>query len=344
MSILLDFNYANQLTGRLERFKWIRPMLGVCRCPMCGDSSKKESKRRFYIYQDTKRGANYLSVDCKNCGYSNPFGKFLEEYDTGLYQAYRMEKYKDRYGPRKARQPDTTHSPIAVVKVPAKRLFKDPLKGCTKLSQLPATHPAAAYMRSRLLPDEHMSTLWYTDNFAASVAAFTQIEDLNVPKDARIVIPFYDEAGELIVVQGRAMRPNAALRYVTIKKTDASKKIFGLDRVNRARTVMVVEGPLDSLFLPNCVASADSDLLGIGFGDIFIPDKQPRNREICARIEEIIKAGKRVCLLPDTVVGKDINEILQSNAITRHDLLKLIASNIYQGLSAQLAFAKWKKC
>ena len=39
------------------------------------------------------------------------------------------------------------------------------------------------------------------------------------------------------------------------------QKIFGLERVNFTKQVKIVEGPIDSLFISNCVAAAGADLL-----------------------------------------------------------------------------------
>ena len=35
---------------------------------------------------------------------------------------------------------------------------------------------------------------------------------------------------------------------------DDAPKVYGLDRVNENKKIYVVEGPLDSLFVENCVA------------------------------------------------------------------------------------------
>lgn len=84
------------------------------------------------------------------------------------------------------------------------------------------------------------------------------------------------------------------------------KKFYGLDKIDFSRPIYVVEGPIDSMFLDNCIATMDSALYRITtlLGDhdyIFIPDIQPRNKEIVKTIEQCIKVGK-VCLLPEHLV------------------------------------------
>ena len=35
-----------------------------------------------------------------------------------------------------------------------------------------------------------------------------------------------------------------------------NKKVFGLDKVNLQDNIFIVEGPIDSMFIDNCLASA----------------------------------------------------------------------------------------
>ena len=43
---------------------------------------------------------------------------------------------------------------------------------------------------------------------------------------------------------------------------DSMPKLFGLDEVDVSKTVYVTEGPIDSMFVDNCIAMAGSDLAG----------------------------------------------------------------------------------
>lgn len=343
MSIVLDYAYINQISARLEQFKWIRTRLAVCRCPICGDSAKKKSKKRFYIYQDTKHiGVNWLSVACQNCGYTNPFGKFLEEFDSSLYQQYRLELFKE-LGYKTRPEPEKKIE-ANVDRLISKLLVKKPiLEGCIPVSQLAPDHHCRAYVAKRMIPEEHYSNLWFTPNFKESIRLFNALTYNSAPNDDRLVIPFFDENNDLICVQGRALSSKTEIRYFTVKKNDESKKIFGLDRINKNKPVLVVEGPIDSLFLPNCIATADANLLAADIGDVLIPDCQYRNKEVCAYIEKFIDSGKKVVLFPHGTVHKDINDMVEKGGMTRGQLLHLIASNVYSGLKAKLVFGSLKK-
>ena len=64
--------------------------------------------------------------------------------------------------------------------------------------------------------------------------------------------------GEVFAYQGRAFGSEQP-KYITIKLDDNADKIYGLDRVDKTKTIFVVEGPIDSMFLDNCIAVAGAD-------------------------------------------------------------------------------------
>lgn len=342
MSVLLDKQYASLLASRLEGFKWVRPTLATCRCPICGDSGKKKTKRRFYIYRNTRNGLkDYLSVHCHNCGYGNPFGKFLSEFDDGMHSAYRLELFKEMgWGPKNKpveAEPEVTH----------KEVFTEAIEGCTSLLDLPDDHVCIQYVTNRKIPKSEWGRLWFTDNFKGAMEDFTDgyIEEdptENLPEDARLVIPFKDPFGSVTCVQGRALNASK-MRYITIKQTPTSSKVFGLDVLDRSKTVYVLEGPIDSLFVPNSVAVADANLCGFEGGDIMVHDNQPRNRQVCQQISNSIAAGKKVVLFPHWLDLKDVNDMVKDGGFSQDDLMNLINANTYQGLRAKMEFAKWKK-
>ena len=66
----------------------------------------------------------------------------------------------------------------------------------------------------------------------------------------------------MIAVSGRALETgDKTLRYITLRTVESDDKlVYGLDRVDFNKTIKIVEGPLDSLFLSNCLASGDANL------------------------------------------------------------------------------------
>ena len=144
---------------------------------------------------------------------------------------------------------------------------------------------------------------------------------------------------------GRALSSDG-IRYITIKITE-DKKLFGWERVNINERVYVLEGQFDSLFVPNSVASGDSNLIGavdvLDANDVvLVYDNEPRNKEIVKQISRAIDGGFSVCLFPEDTDGKDINEMIQ-NGMSVDDVVKMITNNTYKDLSAKLRFVTWKK-
>ena len=87
MPLYIDTKYINLVSPRLERFHWKKTSLAVCRCPVCGDSSKTKSKVRFYFYE---KGGEFF-VRCHNCDYSTTLGGFLKRMDGNLHRQYCFE-------------------------------------------------------------------------------------------------------------------------------------------------------------------------------------------------------------------------------------------------------------
>jgi len=155
------------------------------------------------------------------------------------------------------------------------------------------------------------------------------------------MIPFRNEEGEIFAYQGRAFGSETP-KYITIKLDEDADKIFGLDRVDKSKPILVVEGPLDSLFLDNCIAMAGADFNNFEGDLIIIFDNEPRNKEICKQIEKTINQDRKIVIWPDTVKEKDINDMILAG-YTKEHIEQIITENTFQAASASLRFAEWRK-
>ena len=72
-------------------------------------------------------------------------------------------------------------------------------------------------------------------------------------------------------------------------------------------------------------------------------DNEPRNKQIVKQFGEYIESGYTVCIWPDNMQQKDINEMILAG-ITKPQIMETINTNTYQGLSAKLQFNQWRKC
>jgi DNA primase len=178
------------------------------------------------------------------------------------------------------------------------------------------------------------------------------VEDLGVDKnnliddDKRLVIPFYDKNKNLVALQGRTLT-NSNMRYITVKITEESEKFFGLDRINEDEKIYVVEGPIDSLFLENAIATADSNLTRVDqlFDKskfVLVFDNEPRNKEIIKLLDKAIENHYNVVIWPEMIESKDINDMVLEG-FTVDDIRDIIEKNTFVNLRAKMEFISWKK-
>ena len=71
-------------------------------------------------------------------------------------------------------------------------------------------------------------------------------------------------------------------------------------------------------------------------------DNEPRNLEICKQIKRTIAQGRKVVLWPNTVLDKDINDMILSG-MTKEEIQDIIETNTFSTAEAQLKFAEWRK-
>jgi hypothetical protein len=342
MSIHIDLKYTNLLSHRFEKFARKDNYLFNVRCPLCGDSKKNKSKMRGYIY----RKGNNLFYKCHNCNAGTSLGSLIKFIDGNLYKEYILERYKSgESGNSNFKDPAFNISPPRFDLVEKSKLFEH-AEWCDKL---PSGHFCLEYLQKRKIPEHWYSKLLFTQHYKQFCDVLIPNHGKQISDDARLVIPFYDVYNNLIAVSGRALETSDyKLRYVTLRTDDSTEKlIFGMDRVSVHEPIKIVEGPIDSLFLSNCIASGDANLSLTAKNissakKILIFDNEPRNKEIVKMIEVAIKSDNVVVIWPDTIEQKDVNEMVMSG-ISPDEIERIISSNSFSGLKAQMRFVSWKK-
>ncbi len=338
MSLYIDIQYINELSLLLRNFKKRSSNLWNCSCPICGDSSKNKSKTRFYFLI---RGNN-VNTYCHNCNYSASFPYFLKSMYPAIHTKYNLEKWKagatKRY--HHIEDPSKSNTSISSTKdITFDIIFQ-------RLDRTSLDNKALMYCNSRGIPVENHQRLYYCSDVKKIGKYFTKYDGTILTSEERLIIPFYNENKEVIGIQARALDKDAKIRYLTFRKDD-QELIYGLDVFNKNNTSYVVEGPLDSLFLPNCLAAETSNLLRVKDHVIrnfttYIFDNQPRNKEVCNQMEKAVDEGCNVFFWND-VKEKDINEYITNNKVKKEDLLDFIGKNTYNGLLGKVRFNQWKR-
>jgi len=290
---LTDLHFVQSVGVRLDKFKRISAGTYHFRCPFCGDSQFSTAKKRGYFY-DYQGSAMFK---CHNCSLSLNLGSFLKRFDSTMYSEYIMERLSEN----KKRKEPSQKELSALKSIPL--LDKYP-----RLSVMQSNHPARVYVRDRKIPPKYHGFLRYTESFVDE-------DGIQWDNDPRIIIPFLSRAGELLGLQGRTIG-NSGLRYITRKYGEPC--LYGLDRIKTDKTIYITEGPIDSMFLDNCIATA-------GAGK--------------KRIEE----GSNVVVYPSNFSCKDINDMVLDESIDFFQE-KVLTHNVYSGNMAMLKLRTWAKC
>jgi len=347
MSTIIDKKFIGILSPQLERFAWKRETLANCRCPICGDSEKNKSKCRGYFYQKE----NGFFYKCHNCGYGSNVYNFLKEVSPSLCKEYNLEKFKESATGKRG----VTKEML----IKSKPNFKPKdgiLDGLLSIDKLDKNHPAREFVKLRQIPKSKWDLLYYTDDFGS----FMKKVDPSLPagnytgKEPRLVIPFYNKENKVVAAQGRAINfkdeanARSTAKYLTVKSDKTSDRLwYGQWRVDPKKTVYIVEGPLDSLFIPNCIA-----MVGAGALDqipphlqnsdgIYALDNEPRNKQIVMYNERLIELGKTVCIWPEHIKEKDINDMIFK--MSPKQIEKTINENAVSGLEAKLKLNQWRR-
>jgi hypothetical protein len=280
---------------------------------------------------------------CHNCEAGKTFGGLLKITDPLLHKQYIMERYSEGVaGPR------ANKSPKFEFKTPE---FGAPDRLIDKLMDrvdtLDATHIAVEYCTQRKIPKEQWHRLYHIENIKDICQLNPKYKDRIKSDESRLAIPFFNEEGILTAVTLRSYGASP-LRYILVKINEDSPTVFGLDCISKSKPVKIVEGPLDSLFLDNCIACAGTsfnkiETLNLPEDSIIVVDNQPKNKEVCKIIDKYIKAGKRVVIWPDNVLEKDINEMVLAGVLPVN-VEDIISNNVFQNLEAELKFINWRKC
>ena len=342
-TLWIDIKYANLLSAQLELFKVKKsnPYLANFRCPICGDSTKNKSKTRGYLLQHKTS----LFMKCHNCSMSMGFSKFLQNTNSNLHSQYKVEKYKES-DDRTIPEPDITKF------TPPKFISNTILKKLKKISQLAYDHPAKLYVEQRKIPAKQHYKLFYCNKFNAFVNEHLSpgmFDEAAIKNDEpRLIIPFISKGGNLIAIQGRSFKKNSSLRYITIKLDNDAPLVYNMNNIDQTIPVYCVEGPIDSMFVPNSIAVAGADLKRVkevlpSESITYIFDNQPRNKEIVRIMERACDDGEKVMVWPDNIVEKDINDMILSG-ISEAQILDIINHNTYSSLILKMKINEWSKC
>ena len=337
----LENKYLMLVSGRLEKFKRKSGNVFNFRCPLCGDSETHKNKSRGYIYE--KQGKSLFH--CHNCTATMGVPNFIKSIDQNLYNEMQMEKM------RGLKSPEQTDLEAFVDKMKKPVFMKSgPLKSLKKVSQLSPDHRVKKFVDARKIPNPYHAKLFCCPNFKQFTNNLipNKFDEESIARDeTRLLIPFFDKEKRLHAYQGRALG-NSKVKYITIILDDSIPKLYGLDSVDFAKTLYVFEGPIDSMFIPNSIATAGGDLVSaIGmYNDkkniVIVYDNEPRSKETIKKLDKAIMQGYNIVIWPENLEHKDINDMVLAG-MSSEFITHILKTNTYRDLAAKLALTKWSK-
>jgi len=336
MSSYIDIKFLNLLSTRLPKFKRKSDNLFNFRCPHCGDSQKSASKARGFVY----RKKNDMFFKCHNCGVGQTLGNLIKFLDPNMHKEYIFERFKQ--GKTHEEKPEFDFTPSKELK--SRNRYDKALDELQRFDELVQTHPAKQFVYKRLIPKEHWDKFFLCSNFYEWTNSIIPNKFTDLRQDhPRVVIPFYDRTGNFFAFQGRAFGKEQP-KYITIKFDETKQKIYGLERIDLNKPVMITEGPIDSLFLDNAIALAGADaVVNIQPQQCtMIFDNEPRNKEIVNRMTKAVDKKFNVAVWPESLKHKDINDMIIAG-MSSTKIASLIHSSTYCGLEAHQIINNWKR-
>jgi hypothetical protein len=257
--------------------------------------------------------------------------------DAVLYDQYVMERYKEGTTGKRSQ----TKSPEFNFEKPifSKKAFDLPT-----IAELNKEHSARKYLEDRKIPNNYLRELYFCEKFKEWTNTQKHTFDKVEKDEPRIIIPLINK-GEIFGFQGRSLNKNSKVKYITIILDDVPPKIYNLDKPDYDKTVYVVEGPIDSMFLDNSIAMVGADIdkmffvSNFGTDFVMVYDNEKRNKQIVDRMEKAIQMQFPIVIWPNDLKEKDINDMILSGI----DASKIIKENTYMGLEAKAKLIGWKR-
>lgn len=335
MGIVTDMQYAGLMAPYLRNYR--RKNSGYeFSCPICGDSTTNRRKARGNLYRNGTR----LHYQCYNCNTPiSSLRELLPLIDPALAEQYVIDSFQEwRQEQPKEREKQPQHSDVNTMLI--------------KISKLDPTHPAKRYVMERQIPSNMHYQIFYTRTFftfAKEVDPSIKFDPHTMQDHPRIVIPLMDRQGKVAGYQGRSLDANDSPKYLTILHHPDNSRLYGLDRVDLNQQVRCLEGPIDSMFVHNAVASCGSkieqSLPAAGIGKdraLIIYDNEPRSEFTVKKMEAAVRNGFSVVVWPQDLIQTDINQmILDGYSVA--DVEQIITERTFSGLAATLEISQWRR-
>jgi hypothetical protein len=334
MHLYEQISFANRLGVYLRNFKNKKANLWEF-SHTCEKETRGRYRSRAYIYQ--YRDTQNLNFRCHHCGASSSFANLLKDTSGSLYEEYRVSSYKD-----------TVESPKEAVTESPKETDAN-LSGLVQVTKLPQSSAVRKFLERRKIPLDKYKLLYVAPHFYDWAQQYNSSFRGSLDRSPRLILPYFNENNQVTGFTARTFNPTIEPRYIHIRVQKNVEFIYGLERLDKSKTIYVTEGHIDSLFLDNAIAVGGAHyennfVQSVKDKVIIIPDQDwKRNSQVAKQLKKVIDHGFKVALLPETIKGKDLNDFVKGG-IKLDELKEIIDSHSASGLAAQLEFSLLKRC
>jgi hypothetical protein len=343
----LDRKYANLVGMSLEQYKVTsdNPFAAVMRCPLCGDSKKKKTKKRGNFYE----WSGSLLFHCHNCGATRSFSTFLGEQNPALFMQYKLELLRNRH-----RDVDPNEALFKSKVTFEKKIELVEFYFGTTLECSEQNDPVLNYVKKRMIPSRFFGSLYSCISIRDLVTQIPRYRELTYGDVPVLVIPFYTDNKTFSFICCRAISKAASFRYYVFEVDNVYPKLWGLEFVDWSIPLYITEGPIDAMMLPNALALGGS----VGSRSIqyikehvqdrkqvcFVYDNELiSNLQILQQVQNRINQGYSVVIYNERFTSKDLNDAIVSNEFTSNELLNYIKERTFDGLRAKLELARLRR-
>lgn len=274
------------------------------RCPFCGDSKRDYRKKRgwYNINKD-----QFHCFNCQKSVSSNAFEAIIEKIRPG------QDKIKFVLEALGGNIENVLSNNIKVEdKKSAISNWNEFLEyECVIVNEALENTPSYEYLKSRRLNNV---------NYPFYLCHNKDSRFFN-----RLIIPFFNEVGDCVYFQARKLNDNDPLELKYMNPVGSRDILFGIDRIDRKKTVVLLEGPIDSLFVENglalmtCAITQNQLKMLNNLNIILMLDNDEAGKAASLKLSQ--KHNFRVFMYPKDFNGcKDINEYIISKNIDKLSL------------------------
>lgn len=223
-------------------------------CPFCGDSTKNSAKKRGnFIY---KEGPFLNMYKCFNCGIYMSISKFFNNFKYEL--TFDEQEYLMLHKPTAEDQNSDNNMSKAIFNVADMLKYTIPKKVLIEkygLREINRQHTNRGYYYMVRRNQFNFKYFLY-DIKSDSIIILNLVNGDNVASFQIRKIKYVPGYPKYITVSLSNMHKKLLNDNIEIpKELESLSMIFNIYNVDFRKTVMVTEGPLDALLLPNCIAT-----------------------------------------------------------------------------------------